>query len=167
MTTRYDNSGAADWALETRAIHVGQAPDAQTSSRNLPIYNTTSYVFDSAEHAANRFNLSDAGPIYSRLTNPTVDAVEQRLANLEGGVAGVMFASGQAAETAARHFSGQVDLLLIAVDGAALGDKLVYEPSRGGDLFPHLYAPLPLTAVLWETPLSLGHDGQHQFPEIL
>ena len=52
-------------------------------------------------------------------------------------------------------------------DGAALGDKLVYEPSRGGDLFPHLYAPLPLTAVLWETPLSLGHDGQHQFPEIL
>lgn len=54
----------------------------------------------------------------------------------------------QAAETAARHFSGQVDLLLIAVDGAALGDKLVYEPSRGGDLFPHLYAPLPLTAVL-------------------
>ncbi|MDY0114133.1 MAG: PLP-dependent transferase, partial [Corynebacterium sp.] len=101
MTTRYDNSGAADWALETRAIHVGQAPDAQTSSRNLPIYNTTSYVFDSAEHAANRFNLSDAGPIYSRLTNPTVDAVEQRLANLEGGVAGVLFASGQAAETAA------------------------------------------------------------------
>ncbi|MBO9107508.1 MULTISPECIES: DUF952 domain-containing protein [Agrobacterium] len=73
----------------------------------------------------------------------------------------------QAAETAARHFSGQTDLLLIAVDGAALGDKLVYEPSRGGDLFPHLYASLPLTAVLWETPLSLGHDGQHQFPEIL
>jgi uncharacterized protein (DUF952 family) len=73
----------------------------------------------------------------------------------------------QVAETAARHFSGQVDLLLIAVDGAALGDKLVYEPSRGGDLFPHLYAPLPFSAVLWETPLSLDHDGQHQFPEIL
>lgn len=71
------------------------------------------------------------------------------------------------AETAARHFSGQADLLLIAVDGAALGDKLVYEPSRGGDLFPHLYGPLPLTAVLWETPLALDHDGQHQFPEIL
>ncbi|WP_295623706.1 O-acetylhomoserine/O-acetylserine sulfhydrylase [uncultured Corynebacterium sp.] len=101
MTTRYDNSGAENWAIETRAIHVGHAPDAQTSSRNLPIYNTTSYVFDSAEHAANRFNLSDPGPIYSRLTNPTVDAVEQRLANLEGGVAAVLFASGQAAETAA------------------------------------------------------------------
>ncbi|QSZ55807.1 DUF952 domain-containing protein [Rhizobium sp. ZX09] len=73
----------------------------------------------------------------------------------------------QVAETAARHFSGQADLLLIAVDGAALGDKLVYEPSRGGDLFPHLYGSLPLTAVLWETLLALDHDGQHQFPEIL
>lgn len=101
MTTRYDNSGAENWALETRSIHVGQSPDGQTSARNLPIYNTSSYVFDSAEHAANRFNLSDAGPIYSRLTNPTVDVVEQRLANLEGGVAAVLFASGQAAETAA------------------------------------------------------------------
>jgi len=73
----------------------------------------------------------------------------------------------QVAETAARHFTGQVDLLLVAVDAAVLGDKLVYEPSRGGDLFPHLYGSLPFTAVLWETPLSLDHDGQHQFPEIL
>ncbi|MDO5731084.1 O-acetylhomoserine/O-acetylserine sulfhydrylase [Corynebacterium sphenisci] len=101
MTTRYDNSDAAAWDLATRAIHVGQAPDAQTGSRNLPIYNTSSYVFDSAEHAAARFGLADPGPIYTRLTNPTVDAVEQRLANLEGGVAAVLFASGQAAETAA------------------------------------------------------------------
>ena len=101
MTTKYDNSNAADWGLSTRAIHAGFAPDAQTSARNLPIYNTSSYVFDSAEHAANRFNLSDAGPIYSRLTNPTVDAVEQRIASLEGGVAAVLFSSGQAAETAA------------------------------------------------------------------
>ena len=101
MTTKYDNSNAANWGLSTRAIHAGFAPDAQTSARNLPIYNTSSYVFDSAEHAANRFNLSDAGPIYSRLTNPTVDAVEQRIASLEGGVAAVLFSSGQAAETAA------------------------------------------------------------------
>ena len=85
MTTRYDNSGAGDWALETRAIHVGHAPDEQTSARSLPIYNTTAYVFDSAEHAANRFNLSDAGPIYSRLTNPTVDAVEQRPVRVRPG----------------------------------------------------------------------------------
>ena len=73
----------------------------------------------------------------------------------------------QAAETAARHFSGQADLLLILGEPGSLGDNLVYEPSRGGDLFPHLYGPLPLTAVLWETPLALDHDGQHQFPEIL
>jgi uncharacterized protein (DUF952 family) len=71
----------------------------------------------------------------------------------------------QSVETAARHFSGQTDLLLVAIDGAALGEKLVFEPSRGGDLFPHLYAPLPLTAVLWNRPLPLGADGVHVFPE--
>lgn len=72
----------------------------------------------------------------------------------------------QVEETALRHFTGQDDLLLIAVDGGALGDRLVFEPSRGGDLFPHLYADLPLNAVLWETPLTLRDDGAHQFPEI-
>ncbi|MEJ8310255.1 DUF952 domain-containing protein [Agrobacterium larrymoorei] len=72
----------------------------------------------------------------------------------------------QVKETAARHFAEQQDLLLIAVDGGALGDKLVFEPSRGGDLFPHLYGELPLNAVLWETPLTLGDDGAHQFPEV-
>ncbi len=72
----------------------------------------------------------------------------------------------QARETAARHFAGQAGLLLVAIDGDALGDKLVFEPSRGGDLFPHLYAPLPLSAVLWEKPLPLGADGAHIFPEI-
>jgi len=72
----------------------------------------------------------------------------------------------QVKETAARHFADQQDLLLIAVDGVALGDKLVFEPSRGGDLFPHLYGELPLNAVLWETPLTLGDDGAHQFPEV-
>ncbi|UNK37772.1 DUF952 domain-containing protein [Shinella sp. H4-D48] len=74
--------------------------------------------------------------------------------------------ASQARETAARHFAGQSDLLLVAVDGDVLGDTLVYEPSRGGDLFPHLYAALPLSAVLWEKPLPLGPDGAHQFPEM-
>ncbi len=73
----------------------------------------------------------------------------------------------QAPETAARHFAGQTGLLLIAIEAAALGDALVFEPSRGGDLFPHLYASLPLAAVLWEQPLPLGEDGLHRFPEIL
>jgi uncharacterized protein (DUF952 family) len=72
----------------------------------------------------------------------------------------------QSKETAARYFAGQEGLLLVAIDGDALGDRLVFEPSRGGDLFPHLYAPLPLSAVLWEKPLPLGPDGAHVFPEI-
>ena len=74
--------------------------------------------------------------------------------------------AAQAVETAARHFAGQSGLLLVAVDGAALGEALVYEPSRGGDLFPHLYGPLPMSAVLSESPLPLGPDGQHVFPEM-
>lgn len=72
----------------------------------------------------------------------------------------------QLRETAARHFAGQDGLVLVAVDSAALGDKLVFEPSRGGDLFPHLYAPLALSAVLWEKPMPLGADGNHLFPEL-
>lgn len=74
--------------------------------------------------------------------------------------------AAQARETAACHFAGQTDLLLVAVDGETLGEKLVYEPSRGGDLFPHLYAALPMSAVLWEEPLPLGSDGAHVFPEM-
>ena len=73
--------------------------------------------------------------------------------------------AAQARETAAKHFAGQGDLLLIAVDETALGDALRYEPSRGGELFPHLYAPLALDAVRWVKPLPLGADGQHLFPE--
>lgn len=101
MPTKYDNSNANKWGFETRSIHAGQSVDSDTGARNLPIYLTSSYVFNDAEHAANRFSLSDAGPVYSRLTNPTVAAVEERLANLEGGVHAVLFASGMAAETAA------------------------------------------------------------------
>jgi uncharacterized protein (DUF952 family) len=72
--------------------------------------------------------------------------------------------AGQAVETAARHFAGQDGLLLIAVDAADLGPALKYEVSRGGALFPHLYAALSLTAVLWAKPLPLGADGRHVFP---
>ena len=72
--------------------------------------------------------------------------------------------AAQAAETAARHFAGQADLLLVAVEADALGDSLRYEPSRGGDLFPHLYGILPLDAVVSVTELPLGEDGRHDFP---
>ncbi|MGE0041057.1 MAG: DUF952 domain-containing protein [Vicinamibacterales bacterium] len=74
--------------------------------------------------------------------------------------------AAQARETAARHFAGQAGLLLVAVDAEALGDALKWEPSRGGALFPHLYAELPFTAVRWERPLPLGQDGAHVFPEL-
>ncbi|KMO32273.1 dihydroorotate dehydrogenase [Methylobacterium variabile] len=73
--------------------------------------------------------------------------------------------AAQAPETAAKHFAGLDDLLLIAVDAEALGDALRYEPSRGGALFPHLYGPLPLTAVRRVTPLPIGPEGTHIFPD--
>jgi uncharacterized protein (DUF952 family) len=73
---------------------------------------------------------------------------------------------GQVAETAARHFAGEGDLVLVAVAPAALGDALRYEASRGGALFPHLYGPLPLSAVRWVKPLPLGPDGRHVLPEL-
>ncbi|SDP55988.1 DUF952 domain-containing protein [Phyllobacterium sp. OV277] len=74
--------------------------------------------------------------------------------------------AAQAVETAAKHFVGQDDLLLIAVEADRLGEALKYEVSRGGDLFPHLYASLPMDAVLWVKPLPLDAGGKHQFPEM-
>ena len=74
--------------------------------------------------------------------------------------------AAQVGETAAKHFAGRDDLKLVAVDAARLGDALTWEVSRGGALFPHLYAPLDLSAVLWVKDLPLGGDGLHQFPEL-
>lgn len=73
--------------------------------------------------------------------------------------------AAQARRTAELYFSGQDNLVLVAADSTRLGDALKYEPSRNGDLFPHLYAPLPLTAVLSVRPLPVGTDGKHIFPE--
>lgn len=92
-------SSNPQWSFETRQIHVGQTPDAETGARALPIYQTTSFVFPSAESAANRFALAELAPIYTRIGNPTQDAVEQRIASLEGGVGALLLASGQAATT--------------------------------------------------------------------
>ena len=74
--------------------------------------------------------------------------------------------AGQLAETAAKHFAGQTELVLVAVDGDALGATLKWEPSRGGDLFPHLYAALPLTAVRWSRPLPDETGGRRLLPEL-
>jgi len=86
---------------ETLAIHSGQVPDSATGARALPIYQTTSFVFDSADHAASLFNLQTFGNVYSRLSNPTVAALEERVAALEGGRAGLASASGMASEAMA------------------------------------------------------------------
>ncbi|OKL54174.1 O-acetylhomoserine aminocarboxypropyltransferase [Bowdeniella nasicola] len=108
------------WNFETRQIHAGQIPDAETGSRALPIYQTTSYVFDSVDQAANRFALSELGPIYTRLNNPTNEVVENRIADLEGGIGALLVSSGQAAET----------LAILTV--AQQGDNIVSSPSLYG-----------------------------------
>lgn len=74
--------------------------------------------------------------------------------------------AAQVEETAAKHFKGQSDLMLVAVEAEALGSDLRYEVSRGGALFPHLYAPLPLSAVHWAVPLLLDGNGRHVFPDL-
>lgn len=84
--------------FETLQVHAGQEPDPVTKSRVVPIYQTTSFVFDSAEHAANLFGLREFGNIYTRLMNPTTDVFEKRVASLEGGVAALAMASGQSAQ---------------------------------------------------------------------
>jgi len=90
-----------EFGFDTRAIHAGQRPDPYTGARAMPIYQTTSFVFEDAESAAAYFNLQEYGNIYTRIGNPTVAAFEERVASLEGGVGAVSFASGLAAQTAA------------------------------------------------------------------
>jgi O-acetylhomoserine/O-acetylserine sulfhydrylase len=89
---------SANYRFETLQLHAGQTPDTATNSRAVPIYQTTSYVFNSAEHGANLFGLKEFGNIYTRIMNPTTDVFEKRIAALEGGVAAVATASGQAAQ---------------------------------------------------------------------
>src|SRR3954467_194926 len=88
-----------DWKFETRQIHAGAAPDPVTNARATPIYKTTSYVFNSTEHAQNLFALAEFGNIYTRLMNPPTDVLEQRIAALEGGTAALAVASGSSAIT--------------------------------------------------------------------
>ncbi|CAN5817093.1 homocysteine synthase [soil metagenome] len=110
--------------LGTRAIHTGQeTADPTTKARAVPIYATTSYVFDSPEHAASLFGLREFGNIYTRIMNPTTDAFERRIADLEGGVAAVATASGQAAQT------------LALLNLAQAGDSIVASSALYGGTF--------------------------------
>jgi len=112
----------------TLALHAGQQVDPTTKSRAVPIYQTTSYLFDNAEHAANLFDLAEPGNIYTRIMNPTTDVFEQRVSQLEGGIGGLAVASGQAAEA------------LAILNILSAGDELLSSTSLYGgtyNLFAH------------------------------
>src|SRR5713226_7015749 len=87
-----------EFGFDTRSIHAGQRPDPYTGARAVPIYQTTSYVFEDTEHAAAYFNLQEYGNTYTRIMNPTVAVFEESVASLEGGVGAVATGSGQAAQ---------------------------------------------------------------------
>lgn len=130
-----DIDPTAQWAFETKQIHAGQSPDAATNARALPIYQTTSYVFNDTAHAAALFGLSEEGNIYTRIGNPTQDVVEQRIAALEGGVAALLLASGQAAAT------------LAILNIAQAGDNIVSSPRLYGGTYNLLHYTLPRLGV--------------------
>ena len=123
------------WSFETKQIHAGQSPDGATNARALPIYQTTSYTFNDTTHAADLFALKQLGNIYTRIMNPTQAVVEDRIAALEGGVAALLVASGQAAET------------LAILNIAEAGDHVVSSPSLYGGTYNLLHYTLPKLGI--------------------
>ena len=119
------------WSFETRQIHAGQTPDPTTKARALPIYQTTSFAFDSSEHGRKLFALEELGNIYTRIMNPTTAVVEDRIASLEGGVGALLVASGQAGET----------LAILSI--AEAGDHIVSSPRLYGGTYNLLHYTLP------------------------
>ena len=133
-----------NYRFETLQVHAGQQPDPVTGSRALPIYQTTSYVFDSAEQGAARFALREEGNIYTRLSNPTTSVFEERMAALEGGTAAVAAASGMAAQYLA--FSNLVEA----------GDNIVSTSFLYGGTFSQLKHTLARIGV--EVRFAQGDD---------
>lgn len=123
------------WSFETQQIHAGAQPDPTTNARATPIYQTTSYTFRDTQHGADLFSLAEPGNIYTRIMNPTTDVLEQRVAALEGGVAGLAFASGSAATTAA------------ILNIAEAGDHLVSSPKLYGGTYNLFHYTLPKMGV--------------------
>ena len=143
------------WSFETRQIHAGQSPDTTTNARALPIYQTTSYTFNSTDHAANLFALKEFGNIYTRIMNPTQAAVEERIASLEGGVGALLVASGQAAET------------LALLNLAQAGDHLVSSPSLYGgtyNLFHYTFPKLGIEVSFVDDPDDLDAGARPSGP---
>jgi O-acetylhomoserine (thiol)-lyase len=123
------------YGFTTRQLHAGQQPDPTTNSRAVPIYQTTSYVFNSTEHAANLFALKEFGNIYTRIMNPTSDVFEQRLADLEGGVGALAASSGHAAQT----------MVVLALCGA--GDHIVSASTLYGGTFNQFNYTFPRLGI--------------------
>jgi O-acetylhomoserine (thiol)-lyase len=124
-----------DYGFDTLALHGGQQPDPTTTARAVPIYQSTSYVFNDADHAANLFALSEMGNIYTRIMNPTTDVFEQRVALLEKGVGALATASGQAAET----------LAILNIAGA--GDEIVSSAGLYGGTYNLFHYTLPKIGI--------------------
>ena len=119
----------------TLAVHAGQVPDPTTGSRAVPIYQTTSYLFQDADHAGRLFALQEFGNIYTRIMNPTTDVFEKRVAAMEGGAAALAAASGQAAET----------LAIITLAGA--GDEIISSTSLYGGTYNLFHYTLPRLGI--------------------
>lgn len=135
------SDASTQWKFETQQIHSGAQPDPTTNARATPIYQTTAYVFNSADHAANLFALAEFGNIYTRIQNPTQDVVEQRVAALEGGTAALLLASGQSATT------------LSILNIAQAGDHIVASSSIYGgtyNLFKYTLAKLGIDTTFVE-----------------
>src|SRR5271154_3023119 len=121
--------------LATLAVHGGQSPDPTTKARAVPIYQTTSYLFDNADQAARLFALQEFGNIYTRIMNPTTDVLEKRIAALEGGAAALALASGQAAET------------LTMLTLAKAGDEIISTTSLYGGTYNLFHYTLPRLGI--------------------
>ena len=135
MDTTENQAAERDLGFDTLALHGGQEPDPTTTARAVPIYQTTSYVFRDADHAANLFSLAEPGNIYTRIMNPTNDVFEQRMALLEGGVGALAVASGQAAET----------LAILNIAGA--GDEIVSAAALYGGTYNLFHYTLPKIGI--------------------
>ena len=143
-----DIRNSQNWSFETKQIHIGQEqPDPATGARAVPIYASTSFVFDNCQHAADRFALKDAGNIYGRLTNPTEDVFERRIAALEGGTAALATASGAAAIT----------YTLQAL--AKAGEHIVASRNIYGGTYNLLAHTLPLTSGITATFVDPAEEG--------
>jgi O-acetylhomoserine (thiol)-lyase len=136
--------------LATLAVHGGQEPDSATHARAVPIYQTTSYLFTDADHAARLFALKEFGNIYTRIMNPTTDVFEKRIAALEGGVAGLALASGQAAET------------LAITTLASAGEEIVSTTSLYGGTYNLFHYTLPKLGITVRFVDAADFDGLQQ-----